>query len=122
MNDRDNSRFEILRRLAIAGSDRKGLVPAAETALRQATDLVGLQASAMYLWDENMKVNLTASHALTDESRRRLASLEEDLFRSLRKDRHVISAYITLGGVTPLHSFTQPLRHGDRVFGAVIWI
>ena len=115
-------RYEILRELAVAGTGRKGLIQAARTALGQAAELVGLQASAMYLWGESMQVNLAASHAATDASRERLTSLEEDLFRSLRQDQQVLSAYITIGGETPLHSFTLPLRHGNKVFGAVIGI
>jgi len=122
MDDLNNNRYEILRELAVAGSGRKGLIQAAQTALRQAADLVGLQASAMYLWDDSMEVNLAASHAATDSTRERLISLEEDLFRSLRQDQQVLSAYITFGGETLLHSFTQPLRYGDKVFGAIIGI
>ena len=122
MDDMNIDRYEILRELALAGTGKKGLTQAARTALRQAADLVGLQAAAMYLWDESMQVNLAVSHAATDSTRERLISLEEDLFRSLRQDQQVLSAYITFGGETPLHSFTLPLRHGDRIFGAIIGI
>ncbi|MBU1689089.1 MAG: hypothetical protein KJ589_17235 [Proteobacteria bacterium] len=122
MNDQNVDKYEILRGLALAGQSRQGLTKAAEAALRQASELVGLQAAAVYLWDEGLKVTLTASHARTETSRERLVSLEEDLFQSLRKDSHVLSAYITIGGDIPLHSFTQPLRRGDHIFGAVVGI
>jgi signal transduction histidine kinase len=120
MEEKNNDRYEILKRLALAGSRGEGLRETVEMALRQAADLVGLTAAAMYLWDDEMVVNLAVSHAETDASRERLESLEADLFRTLRKDQQLLSAYMTFGGETPLHSFTLPLQQGKRIFGAVM--
>jgi signal transduction histidine kinase len=122
MNDKNNDKYEILRRLALAGASGDDLGQTVTMALRQASDLVGLSAAAMYLWDDQMTVTLAVSHAETDLSRDRLTSLEEDLFSSLRKDRELLSAYMSFGGDVPVHTFTQPLRQGGEIFGAVIGI
>ena len=65
---------------------------------------------------------LAVSHAESEAMGSTLASLEEDLFRSLRAERKMVSAYISFAGEKPMQSFTLPLQHGERVFGAVIGI
>jgi len=113
-------RFEILRQLALAGSKGEDLTALSEKALQQAAGLVGLTAAALFLWDEDFRVTVTVTHAASDSSRQRLISLEQELFVALRKDRNLVSAYLSFDGDPPYHSFTLPLRHGARVFGAVI--
>ena len=122
MEENQPSKYEVLRRLAVAGARGDQLQTICEMALRQAADLVGLSAASLYLWDEDGQVNLAVTHADSDTSRGRLASLEEDLFTGLRKERRLLSAYMSFEGTPPLHSFTLPLRYHDRVFGAVIGI
>ncbi len=113
-------RFEILRQLALAGSRGEDLRLTSERALQQASDLVGLTAATLFLWDEDFKITVTVTHAQSDRSRQRLDSLEKELFAKLRQDKNLVSAYLSFGGETPYHSFTLPLRHGSSVFGAVI--
>jgi len=113
-------KYEVLRQLALAGAAGEELKQTVEKSLRQTAEIVGLQAAAMYLWDDEMNINIAVTHAEDEASRQRLDSLEQDLFSSLRKEKKLISAYMSFGGETPLHSFTQPLRHGDKVFGALI--
>jgi len=113
-------KYEVLRQLALAGAAGEELKQTVEMSLRQTSEIVGLQAAAMYLWDNEMNINIAVTHAETETSRRRLDSLEQDLFSNLRKDKMLVSAYMSFGGETPLHSFTLPLRHGEKVFGALI--
>jgi signal transduction histidine kinase len=122
MEDKQHNKYEILRGLAVSGARGQSLQSTGEMALRQAADLVGLKAAAMYLWDENMDVKLAVTHADSDSSRDRLASLEDNLFASLRRERKLISAYMSFDDDPPVHSFTHPLRHGKSIFGAVIGI
>lgn len=112
----------MLRQLAVAGAAGGELQATATAALRQAAILVGLKAAAVYLWDESMTVNLSVAYAEAEEYGHKLSSLEEDLFAGLRRDRHLVAAYLSFGGETPMQSFTLPLRHGGKVFGAVIGI
>lgn len=120
MNNKDLDRFDILRQLAVAGSQGESLRPAAEQALKQACALVGLEAAALYIWNEQQKVSLEISHAQSEDSRKRLSALEAELFAVLRERRQLVSAYMSFGGEQPYQSFTLPLRHGAKVFGAVI--
>jgi signal transduction histidine kinase len=113
-------RFEILRQLALAGSKGEDLTALSERALEQAAGLVGLTAATLFLWDEDFQVTVTVTYAGSNSSRQRLISLEQELFAGLRKDKHLVSAYLSFEGDPPYHSFTLPLRHGAKVFGAVI--
>ena len=122
MDNRDFDKYTILRKLALAGSAAEGLQQAVQKALEQAAGLLGLQAAAIYLWDDQATVTTTVTHSESESYRESLVSLEEDLFRSLRQDRQVLSAYISFGGDKPLHSFTLPLQHGKKIFGAAIGI
>jgi len=119
MNKADK-KFEILRLLAASGVSGKDLQDPSRQALAQAAQLVGLQAAALYLWDADFKPRVTVHYAESDETLQRLQRLEEDLFSDLRREKELVSAYMSFGGPDPSHSFTLPLRHGDGIFGAVI--
>jgi len=120
MKDRNQDKYEILKALALAGSRGEGLQATAETALQLAAELVGLNAAALFLWDSEMQVTLSVSHADSETNRERLQSLEDDLFGSLRQDKKLTSAYLSFDSDQPYHSFTLPLRQGGDVLGAVI--
>lgn len=120
MEKSNTDRFEILKQLALAGSKGEDLTDISERALSQAAGFVDLTAAALFLWDEEFKVTVTVNHAESDAARQRLASLEQELFGNLRKDQNLVSAYMSFSGETPYHSFTLPLRHRKKIFGAVI--
>ena len=122
MEDRAQNRFDILRQLAVAGYRGEDFRPTAEMALRQAADLVGLKAAALYLWDESKAVNLAVAYADSEQAKDTLGSLEETLFAGLRRERQLLAAYMSFGGNPPLQTFTMPIRHGETVMGAVIGI
>lgn len=122
MEDRAQHRFDILRQLAIAGYRGEDFGPTAEMALRQASDLVGLQAAALYLWNDAKAISLAVSHADSTQAQETLSSLEETLFAGLRRDRQLLAAYMSFGGTVPLQTFTLPIRFGDTMLGAVIGI
>ncbi|MEW6050153.1 MAG: histidine kinase dimerization/phospho-acceptor domain-containing protein [Candidatus Zixiibacteriota bacterium] len=118
----DKNQFEVLRGLALAGVRGEQLQGAVSVALQLASSLVGLSAAAIYLWDDRSKPRLSVSHATSESSGERLASLEQELLAGLRKERQLVAAYMTFSGKPPLNAFTLPLQHGDRVFGAVLGI
>lgn len=120
MNRMSIDRFEILRQLALASSKGEDLVEISKRALEQAAGFVGLSAAALFLWEDDFTVSVTVTHAENDTSHQRLLSLEEELLGRLRKDKKLVSAYMSFGGETPYHSFTLPLQHGYNIFGAVI--
>ncbi|MBK7140889.1 MAG: hypothetical protein IPH75_02265 [bacterium] len=122
MEDRAQHRFDILRQLAIAGYRGEDFRPTAEMALRQAADLVGLQAAALYLWNDSRAITLAVSHADSIQAQETLTSLEESLFAGLRKDRQLLAAYMSFGGNPPFQTFTLPIRFGESMLGAVIGI
>ncbi len=118
--DKYQDRFEILRELAVGGSRGDDLNSMARLALGQAARLVGLNAAALFVWDESFKSVVSVNHAVNQSSREKLEKLEAELLGGLRRDRHLVSAYLSFGGEDPYHSFTLPLEHQSRVFGAVI--
>jgi len=120
MASRDQERFNILRTLATAAVADVRLEHTGRAALEQAARLIGLEAMALHLWDGNKQPLVNLAYASSDAEARRLNELERDLFEGLRRDRQLVSAYMSFGGETPVHSFTLPLRHGSQVFGAVI--
>jgi len=120
METKDRDRYEILRLLATGAVGGARLEESAHEALVRVCRLLELHASAVYLWNDQGQVKLSVAHAESEDFRRRLVGLEEDLFGALRRDRHLTSAYMSFGGDSPCHSFTLPLRHGGSVFGAVI--
>ena len=120
MNEKNSNRFEILRLLAVAGSQGDQLNEAARAALEMAAHSVGLVAAAIHLWDDDSKGTVSLSYAENEPAQEQLVSLEEGLFDNLRQERQLLSAYMSFGGERPRHSFTLPLRQGNKVFGAVI--
>lgn len=120
--DKNFDRFEILRRLAISGSEGDNLNSTVQTALKMTVNHIGLTASSLYVWDAENQVKLTVSHAENNASQKQLSELEETLFAQLRKDKKLVSAYMSFGGIQPFHSFTLPLRYRHQIFGAVIGI
>ena len=120
MEDSNFNKYEILQGLALAGSRGEDITAAAERALRQSAELVGLDAAAMFLWNEQMEVTLRVLHAGEERLRNQLEELETDLFADLRRDRKLLSAYLSFQGDPPIHSFSMPLSHRSNVFGAVI--
>jgi signal transduction histidine kinase len=119
MASRDQERFNILRALAKAATGDVRLEQSGQAALEQAARLIGLEAMALHLWDVKKQPILNLTFASSPDESRRLSELERDLFDGLRRDRQLVSAYLSFGGETPVHSFT-PLKHGQAVFGAVI--
>jgi signal transduction histidine kinase len=120
MGSLEQDRYEILRALVTAGTANEKLEETGRLALEQTVRLVGLSAAALYLWDEQKEISLHLAHAETDEQADRLAELETDLFAGMRRERNLVSAYMSFGGDPPSHSFTLPLRLGETVFGAVV--
>src|SRR5512138_906734 len=115
MASNSDDRFDILRQLAVAGYRGEDFRPTAEMALRQAADIVGLSAAAMYLWDDKMTVSLAVAYAESDPARQTLASLEDTLFAGLRRERQLLAAYMSFAGNPPLQTFTMPIRHRDKI-------
>jgi len=120
MNKNSTDRFDIVRQLARAASRGDRFEQLAETALAQTSELVELKAAALIFWDDTFKPTLTVSYASGEPDKNRLMELEKDLFEQLRKDRQLVSAFLSFGGGTPLHSFTLPLIYQGKSFGAVI--
>ncbi len=120
MDNQPIDKFEILRLLAVAGAEGEDLNQASQDALALAARYVGLNAAAVYLWDDKQQVTTTITHADSEATRQRLSGFEEGLFSDLRKERQLVSAYLSFAGEPPYHSFTLPLRQGTLVFGAVI--
>ena len=120
MDNKVNSRFEILRHLAVASSSGEDITRTSQQALRQSVELIDLSAAALFLWDDEFRTTVTVNHSRTDTARKRLDSLEKELFDGLRRNEDLISAYMSFGGEIPYHSFTLPLRYGPKIFGAVI--
>ena len=120
MSNRDQERYRILSALATAAARDDALENTGRKALEQTARLVGLSATALYLWDDQNQPLLHLTYAASENDALRLSELERDLFNGLRRDRKLISAYMSFGGQPPLHSFTLPLRHGTNIFGAVI--
>ena len=118
--DASLDKLEILRSLAVAGSQKQDLAAVVRASLAQASRLVGLAAATLILWDERMTHQLVVTHAEVPESEKLLKGLEEDLFRKLREQRRMVSAYMVFGGEHPYQSFTLPLQQGEHIFGAVI--
>lgn len=122
MQNQTPDRYDILRQLAVAGARGEAIQPTAEMALHMATNVVGLEAASLYLWDEKFSVTLAVSYGHTDAARETLATIEKNLFSYLRKEQRLLSAYMTFEGNPPLQSFTHPVRFGTKTLGAVVGI
>lgn len=113
-------RFEILRRLALAGVGGDDLNVSVRSALERACALLGLSAGRVILWSSGNEEALNVGFALSDQERKILDELEEELFDSLRRSRRLNSAYLSFGGDSPLSVFTVPLHRREVTFGAVL--
>ena len=120
MQDKNSIKFDVLRQLAVAGASGEDLSHAAESALSIAAQYVGLTAAALYIWDDQFEATITVTYAESEESKKRVVELEKELFARLRKEKQLLSAYMSFGGQIPSHSFSLPLLHGNKPFGAVI--
>lgn len=120
--EKPDNRYEILKLLALAGAKGGDQETTVRIALEQACALVNLVASSMTLWDDKNKVTLTVSSSTDSLAAESLAELEDDLFADLRKKHKLLSAYLSFDTEPPMRSFTLPLRHGLKTFGAVIGI
>jgi K+-sensing histidine kinase KdpD len=119
---KESRQFAILRDIVISASSGQKSSAIAGLALSEASGLVGLSAACLILWDENNTPILTVAHSETEQEKKILFELEEELFVSLRKNNRLVSAYMSFGGEMPLSSFTMPLRSGEKILGAVIGI
>ncbi len=122
MSQAEDKKYTILSELATSGAKGEGMADLAETALRQATEILGIEAAALLLWNDDHEASLSAVSARSDEDRQRLLEIEEDVFEMLRKKRQLATAYMSFGGTQPFQSFTLPLKFGEIVQGAVIGI
>ncbi len=120
MKQESQGRFEIIRQLAIAASKGEEFEKVAEVTLAQTVKFADLKAAALILWDNALNPTLTVSYSEHAEDKQRLLTLEQELYEKLRKDKHLVSAYLSFGGKKPTHSFTLPLRFKENYFGAVI--
>ncbi len=114
------SRFEIIRQMAVDGTHGEDFNNVAYTALAQTATSANLKAAALILWDEKREPTLTVSFAAEEADKDKLLTLEKDLYDTLRRNRQLSSAYMSFDGQVPLHSFTLPLKYRDQSFGAVI--
>jgi K+-sensing histidine kinase KdpD len=114
--------FEIMRDIAMSASQGLAAAETAHTALEKTSEMIGLSAGSLILWDDNYEPILAVSYTRNETEKSILQNLERDLFVVLRKERQLVSAYMTFGGDKPLSSFTLPIRKGDEILGAVIGI
>nr|MBN2276981.1 hypothetical protein [candidate division Zixibacteria bacterium] len=114
--------FEVIRDIVMTSYAGGDVSDAANKVLKQVTELVGLSAGTLILWDKDNKPVLTVSHAKNESDRLILDELEKELFSGLRDSRNLVSAYLSFGGEDPSATFTLPLKRGRTVFGAVIGI
>lgn len=116
------AQFHILREIAQSWTSGNEPAIIAEAALRSSARLLGMSAARLILWDDDGRAVLTSGYFETDEDKRRLDDLENDLFSSLRKNNNLISAYLSFGGEKPVTGFTLPLKSKRKILGAVIGI
>ena len=122
MKSTEQEKLQLINRLAIASADREDLNQYAQWLLDSSAQLVGLTAASMFLWDDKMKPTVSVSFAAEETSQKKLLSAEAELFQSLRLEKNLMSAFMSFGGEKPYHLFTIPLRHGGKLFGALIGI
>jgi len=114
--------FEILRDIAVSAASSEQVSAIAKEALQKTGKLVKLSAATLLMWDESHQPTLNVSYADSAEERKFLQDLESEIFSSLRKSRELVSAYVSFGGANPMTTFTQPIRKGEMIFGAIIGI
>ena len=122
MKSTEQEKLQLINRLAMASADREDLNQYAQWLLDSSAQLVGLTAASMFLWDDKMKPTVNVSFVSEKTSQKKLLTAESELFQSLRLEKNLMSAFMSFGGKKPYHLFTIPLRHGDKLFGALIGI
>ena len=120
MNGSDSQRYEVLREMALSGVKGTDLEDTIRAALARTASVIGLQGASVYFWDASHQPTLHVSFAESEPSAARLAELESSLFRRLREENELVSAYMSFGGEYPCHTFTLPLTYRDKTLGAVI--
>ncbi len=118
----EQNKLSVISRLAISSGNDTNLQESAQEAVMASAQIVGLSAASVYLWNEKNEPSINVTYAANDESRRKLMSLETELFQALRKDKNLSGGYFSFGGEKPYHAFTVPLQHGQKTFGAMIGI
>ena len=102
MTENRQDRYEILRRLALMGTDGESLEQAAQSALEQPATLLGLTAVAMYLWDDQMKVTLSVTTATEDRDKERLLGITK------RGDKYTRTQVINGARAVVIHAKGKP--------------
>lgn len=120
MSEENQKRFDILSNLAASATDSSNIREYAQNALNLAAKFIGLEAASLYLWDADLNISMSISYIESDRLGEKLSDLESNLFRDLREQKNLYSAYMTFSGEPKIHSFTQPLHVGQDIFGAVI--
>lgn len=118
--DNNKDKFDILRNLAVGSAETDDVSSAVRIALAELSQFMKLKAVTLFLWDDEFSLTTTITHASTRNYREYLEKLEKDLLSDLRRNRGLTTAYMTFEGDPKYHSFTLPLRRGDKVFGAVL--
>ncbi len=121
-NEKESQRYQIMRFIATATYSGEKLVETATEALKRSAELIGLTAGTLILWDDDFKPIFNAAFSSNEKETALLNDLENDLFTNLRKNRKLVSAYVTFGGDQPLAGFTLPVKLGEEIIGAVIGI
>ena len=114
--------FAIMRDIAISATEGATAADTAKKALENSSELIGLSAAMLILWDKDNRQTLNVAHWADDKNKGYLTVLEDELFFRLRKDRALVSAYLSFGGEFPYSGFTLPIKMGDEILGAVIGI
>jgi signal transduction histidine kinase len=121
-NEKESQRYQIMRFIATATYSGEKLLETVTEALKKSSELIGLTAGTLILWDDDFKPIFNATFSSNEKETALLNDLESDLFTNLRKNRKLVSAYVTFGGDRPLAGFTLPVRMGEEIIGAVIGI
>ncbi|HHI02063.1 MAG TPA: hypothetical protein ENL22_00910 [candidate division Zixibacteria bacterium] len=114
--------FEILKDIVVLSAESEQISAIAKEALQETGKLVNLSAATLLMWDARHQPTMNISYADSAAERQLLQELETELFSNLRKERQLISAYVSFGGTRPMSTFTQPIKIGSNIFGAVIGI
>ncbi len=114
--------FEILRDIAVLSVQSEKISLIAKDALQGTGKLINLSAATLMMWDAKQQPTMNISYADSAMERQLLQELETEIFSNLRKERDLVSAYVSFGGSKPMSTFTQPIKIGDKIFGAVIGI
>lgn len=114
--------FDVMREIALSSASGANPPETADIALRKTARLVGLSAGALVLWDDQFNPILNVTYAEEDKDKQLLNELEKDLFSNLRKEKHLVSAYVSFGGDEPVSSFTLPIKKGEQILGAVMGV